>query len=177
MSDEINPGHEGMRAALRVVGPAIAGVGLVFLLIGMVSFFSAFGGGGFPRLFWCAFVGMPLLAIGMSITKFAFLGAAARYVAGETAPVGKDVTNYMVAGTKDSIRDVASAIGAGLSEVGRVDRGGSVICGKCGADNEASANFCQSCGSPLGAKKRCAKCGDLNDADARFCDKCGAPAE
>jgi ribosomal protein L40E len=177
MSNEINPGHGEVRAVLRVVGPAIAAMGLVFLIVGMVSFFSAFGGGGFPSRFWCAFVGLPLLFFGVSISKFAFLGAVTRYTAGEVAPVGKDVTNYMVAGTKDAIRDVASAIGEGLSSGGREEVGGTIICGKCGADNETSANFCQSCGSPLGTKKRCAKCGDLNNADARFCDKCGAPAE
>jgi ribosomal protein L40E len=176
MSDEINPGHEGLRAVLRLIGPVIAGVGLLFLVIGMVSFFSAFGGGGFPRLFWCVFVGMPLLAIGVSITKFAFIGAAARYVAGETAPVGKDVTNYMVAGTKDSIRDVATAVGEGFAAAGRPATERQLICRKCGAENEAGANFCHGCGSPFVEKKRCAKCGDLNEADARFCDKCGAPA-
>ena len=42
----------------------IAAVGLIFLIIGMASFFSAFGGGGPPRLFWCCFVGMPLLFVG-----------------------------------------------------------------------------------------------------------------
>jgi hypothetical protein len=177
MSDEINPGHEGMRAVLRVIGPAIAAVGLVFMLIGLVSFFSAFGGGEFPQYFWCIFVGMPLLAIGMTITKFAFLGAAARYLAGETAPVGKDVTNYMVAGTKDSIRDVATAVGEGFAAAGRGSAAARlIVCPKCGVENEATANFCDRCGAAVGAKKKCAKCGDLNDADARFCDKCGAPA-
>jgi membrane protease subunit (stomatin/prohibitin family) len=176
MSDEINPGHEGMRAAMRLIGPAIAGVGLLFLVIGLVSFFSAFGGGEFPRLFWCAFVGMPILFVGVTITKFAFLGAAARYVAGETAPVGKDVTNYMATGTRDSIRDVTTAVGEGFAAAEREGAVRSIPCGKCGSENERSANFCHSCGSPVGAKKRCAKCGDLNDADARFCDKCGAPA-
>jgi ribosomal protein L40E len=176
VSDEINPGHEGVRAALRLVGPVIAGMGLLFLVIGLVSFFSAFGGGGFPRYFWCAFVGMPLLAIGVGITKFAYLGAVARYMAGEAAPVGKDVTNYMVAGTKDSIRDVATAVGEGLAAAGRQTTDRQLICRKCGAENEAGANFCHSCGAPFVEKKRCAKCGDLNDEDARFCDKCGAPA-
>jgi ribosomal protein L40E len=116
------------------------------------------------------------LAVGIGITKFAFLGAAARYVAGETAPVGKDVTNYMVAGTRDSIRDVATAVGEGFAAAGRQVTERQLICRKCGVENEAGANFCHGCGSPFGEKKRCAKCGDLNEADARFCDKCGTPA-
>jgi ribosomal protein L40E len=174
MSDELNPRQSEVRSVLRVIGPVIAGVGLVFVLIGMVSFFSAFGGGGFPRLFWCAFVGMPILFVGITITKIAFVGSVARYMAGETAPIGKDVTNYMVAGTKDSIRDAATAVGEGFAAAGRREAQSGVLCRKCGASNEASANFCHACGAPFGEKKRCAKCGDLNDADARFCDKCGA---
>lgn len=176
MSNEINPRHADVRSVLRLFGPAVAGVGLLFLVVGMVSFFSAFGGGGPPRLFWCAFLGMPLLAIGVGITKFAYFGAVARYMAGEAAPVSKDVTNYMVAGTKDSIRDVATAVGEGFAAGERGSAVRSIPCGKCGSENERSANFCHSCGAPVGAKRRCAKCGDLNDADARFCDKCGAPA-
>ena len=178
MSNEINPRHDEMRSVLRLVGPAIAGVGLLLLVVGMVSFFSSFGGGGgFPRLFLCAIVGMPILFVGVVISKFAFLGTVMRYTAGEVAPVGKDVTNYMVAGTQDAIRDVATAVGEGLSAAGRDDVGRSAACRKCGSENESSANFCHSCGSPVGAKKRCAKCGDLNEADARFCDRCGAPTE
>jgi ribosomal protein L40E len=176
VTNEINPGHNELRSVLRIIGPAIAGIGLLFLAVGLVSFFSAFGGGGFPRYFWCAFVGMPLLAVGVGITKFAYLGAVARYVAGEAAPVGKDVTNYMVAGTKDSIRDAATAIGEGLSTAGQSANDRSVMCRQCGRENESSANFCHSCGSALAATKPCAKCGDMNPVDARFCDRCGAPA-
>jgi len=171
MSNSINPNQEEVRSLLRAVGPGIAVVGLIFTIIGFASFFSAFGGGGPPRLFWCAFVGLPLLGLGMSISKFAFIGAVTRYMAGEVAPVGKDVTNYMVAETKDSIRDVAQAIGEGFNTT---DCAQSTSCQKCGADNDATANFCSQCGAPLAKTKRCEKCGEPNDVDARFCDNCGA---
>jgi hypothetical protein len=64
MSKLQTPKHKGTRSFLRVAGLLVAAVGLVFLIIGMASFFSAFGGGGPPRLFWCCFVGMPLLFVG-----------------------------------------------------------------------------------------------------------------
>src|SRR5204863_8779261 len=117
------------------------------------------------RNFWCAFVGMPLLAVGMAICKCAYLGAGVRYVASEVAPIGKDVTNYMVEGTKGSIRDVATAIGEGFAAANSPH---AVRCQKCGAENETPANFCHECGAPLTKTKRCEKCGDLNDAGARF---------
>lgn len=174
MSNSLDPNqYSELRATLKSVGPAIAGIGLLLMIVGMVSFFSAFGGFGPPRYFWCAFVGMPLLFVGIAISKFAYLGAITRYLAGEVAPVGKDVTNYMVAETKDSIRDVATAVGEGFASAGTLGTAQRVRCHKCNADNDVSANFCDGCGAPLAKSKKCEKCGELNDPDARFCDNCG----
>jgi hypothetical protein len=170
MSELEDPQHDDVRSLLRVLGPAIAAVGLIFMVIGFGSFFASFGSFGPPRLFWCAFVGMPLLALGSTISKFAYMGAVARYVASEAAPVAKDATNYMVEGTKDSIRDVATAIGEGIAAAKSPH---ATRCQKCGTDNDESANYCRECGAPLTKTKRCEKCGQSIDADARFCDHCG----
>ncbi len=171
--DKLNdPRHDEIRSVLRVLGPAVAGVGLLFLIVGIGNFFLAFGGQEPPRLFWCAFIGAPLLAVGMAITKFAYVGAVARYLASEAAPVGKDVANYMVDGTRDSIRDVAAAVGQGFAAGhDRLATG----CTKCGAQNDHSAKFCNQCGSPFNEPLQCAKCGEDNDSDARYCSHCGAP--
>ncbi len=170
MSDLIGPQHDEVRSVLRVLGPAVAAIGLIFMVVGIASFFVAFGGAGPPRFFWCAFVGMPLMAVGVGISKFAYLGPMTRYIASEAAPVGKDVANYMVEGTKDSIRDVATAIGKGFAAA---KTSKTMPCQKCGTDNDDSARFCDECGSPLATTKLCAKCGQANDADALFCDNCG----
>ena len=101
------------------------------------------------------------------------MGAVSRYVANEVVPVGKDVVNYMADGTKDAVRDVAAAIGEGISS-SQNDREVQVVrCYKCQKNNEASANYCKSCGAPLSKSVTCSKCGELNDPDARFCDNCG----
>jgi ribosomal protein L40E len=79
----------------------------------------------------------------------------------------------MADGTKDAVRDVAAAISEGISSPHK-DRGVQVVrCHKCNEDNEASANYCMTCGASLGKSVVCAKCGELNDPDARFCDNCG----
>ena len=174
MRRPIDPRHEDVRAVLRLVGPAVALVGLLFTVVGIGSFFSSFGTFEPPRYFWCAFVGLPLLAIGVGISKFAFMGAIGRYVAGEVAPVGKDVVNYMAHGTRDAVREVAGAIGDGLRS-GPAGERSAVACPSCRADNEADASFCKSCGSALGKVKPCPNCGHDNDADARFCNTCGKP--
>lgn len=175
-------GHVLFRNLLRLVGPLIIGVGGVFVLIGMVSFFSCFASPHPepPKFFWCAFIGLPMVAFGTMITRLAFLGAGFRYMANEAAPVGKDVTNYMVEETKGSVagmaHDVAAAVSAGLRE-GTVLKAeaGSRSCPKCQTENEALANFCKSCGSPMGKTRPCAGCGGMNDLDAKFCSHCGQP--
>jgi hypothetical protein len=177
MSDRLDPEqYRELRATLKSVGPAIAAIGLLLTIAGMISFFSAFGGFGPPRYFWCAFLGLPLLAVGAAITQFAYVRTITRYMAGEVAPVGKDLTNYMVAGTKNSIRDVAAAIGEGLSASGAGGSSLRVRCHNCNEENDAETKFCDNCGASLAKSTKCEKCGELNDPDARFCDNCGAAA-
>lgn len=111
-----SPYHDSTRQMLRTVGPIVAGVGLIFTMIGLVSFFSSFGQFESPRFFWCAFIGLPLLGIGLTMTKFGYLGSIARYVAGETAPVAKDAVNYMGEGVQPGVKAVAKAVTEGILE-------------------------------------------------------------
>lgn len=176
MSEEekIDPQHGGVRQVLRVVGPLTAGAGLLFLIVGLGSFFSSFGTFEPPRYFWCCFVGLPLLALGIAMCKFAFLGAVLRYTAGEVAPVGKDTFNYMADGTAGGVKQLASAIGSGLSE-GMGGGGTTVVrCHKCNHPNDPDAKFCDQCGAALLKSQPCPTCRELNDPDAKFCDNCGA---
>jgi ribosomal protein L40E len=175
MRKPIDPRHAETRSTLRVVGPCVLGAGAIFTLIGFGSFFAAFGSFGPPRYFWCAFIGLPLVAVGGAITKFAYLGAVTRYMADEVAPVGKDVINYMADGTKGAVRDLASAVGEGLGLKASAEESAMVRCPKCDADNETSANFCKQCGSPLARSRICHACGHENAPDAQFCDRCGRP--
>ncbi len=108
--------HSNIRAVLRVGGPMSAGVGLLFTIVGIGSFFASFGTFEPPRFFWCAFVGMPLLFVGMVMCMFGYLGAFQRYVAGETAPVAKDVVNYMGENIQPGVKAVAKAVTEGVIE-------------------------------------------------------------
>jgi hypothetical protein len=94
----------------------ILGVGVVFMIIGMASFFLAFGGGGMPRLFWCCFVGMPLLFVGGVMCMFGFMGSVARYSAAEQVPVAIDAMSDLAEGTQESVKTVARAAAAGVKE-------------------------------------------------------------
>lgn len=173
MSQQMDPQQNPPRNVLRILGPVVVIAGLILAAIGIGSFFSAFGGSGPPRYFWCAFVGLPLIALGGILCKFAFLGAVTRYMANEVAPVGKDVVNYMAEGTRGAVRDVAAAMGEGLRAGTPVKEMRILRCHKCNTDNEANASFCKGCGASLVKAKPCRSCGELNDPDARFCNGCG----
>ena len=137
-----------MRGLLRKVGPLIFGVGLLCLIVAMVNFFMAFGGGGPPRLFWLGFVGMPLMFVGGVMSQFGFLGVVARYVAGESAPVATDTINYVADETKGAVETVAKSAAKGIAE--------GIAAGK----TDAEQSFCPHCGLPV-------------KVDFKFCPKCG----
>jgi len=142
--------------------------------VGTVNFFRAFGGTESPRLFWCAFAGLPLLFVGGVLSSYGYMGKVIRYMAQETAPVGTDTFNYVAEGTREGVKAVAGAIGQGLHE-GGLGTGPKMMvrCHKCNALMEAEAKFCSRCGQAAGEMKACPQCRELNDPDARFCDNCG----
>ncbi|HWB11093.1 MAG TPA: hypothetical protein VG826_17830 [Pirellulales bacterium] len=116
MSKLQTPQHEATRSFLRVGGLLVLAAGLLFTIIGMASFFSAFGGGGPPRLFWCCFVGLPLLFVGGAMCMFGFMGAVARYTAAERVPVATDAISDIAEDTQGAVKTVARAITEGMKE-------------------------------------------------------------
>ncbi|MCX5775277.1 MAG: zinc ribbon domain-containing protein [Firmicutes bacterium] len=159
-----------IRSVFKIAGPITLGVGVILLIIAMVDFFGVFNGnGGFPTLFFLGFIGIPLIGIGAAMTQFAYMGKIARYTAGQMAPVAKDVTNYMLDGTKDSISGIVSSV---ANEI-KAPSATPSKCPSCGETTNPGAVFCDHCGRPL--FKVCPECNTKNNPDARFCQKCGKP--
>jgi len=115
----------------------------------MADFFSAFGSFSPPTNFWMAFIGLPLLAVGVGMMRIGYLGPATRYVAGEVAPTIKDTLAYV-----------------GVGE-------GRLTCPRCGGTSAADASFCDDCGAHLSMV--CPACGHQNAPDAHFCAHCAKP--
>ena len=175
---KLDPGHNETRNVFRVLGPVVALVGLVLIIVGFGSALASMGSMrsvGPPRFFWCFFVGGPIFIVGMALCKFGYMGKVTRYVAGEMAPVAKDTFNYMADGTADGVRTVAQAIGQGLAGAGGAVGSAktAVRCHKCNNLADADARFCDDCGAALTKSKACSKCNEMNDPDAKFCDNCG----
>jgi len=166
------PQHSSQRSVLRRIGWVMVAVGVPVALVGGVDFFRSLGGhSGPPTLFWCLFVGLPLIAFGVRLLKLGYLGSIARYVASEAAPVAAETTDYLAANTSGAVRTVTRAVASGLRE-GMAGAQAARACGACGADNATDARFCNQCGARLAAPATCA-CGAANAAGARFCQRCG----
>jgi hypothetical protein len=94
-------------------------------------------------------VGIPLPFVGLAMCMFAFLGAFARYVSGEAAPVHKDTFNYLAQGTQGGVKTVATAVGQGLAAGMSKGRPAEVHCPSCHQANDTDAKFCKRCGTPI----------------------------
>lgn len=64
-----SPQHTNIRTLLRVGGPLIVGVGLFFIIVGFGSFWASFGSLEPRWFFWCVFIGMPVLLVGILMCK------------------------------------------------------------------------------------------------------------
>lgn len=154
---------------LRVVGFTSLAIGLGLAITAFVDFFVSISSDSMkqPQLFWMFFVGFPLIFIGISCLSLGFLHATSAFLASEQAPVAKDVTNYMLDGTREETAKTAEAISNSVHPSNK-----GFVCPRCHTQNEVGALFCDNCGESL--TKTCS-CGEVNDIDAHYCRKCGKP--
>lgn len=125
------------RNVLRILGVVLLVAGAYFLITGGMAFAddanSSNVDSGFGPILRLAAGGF-LAVFGLGALNAGFLGAQARYAAGETMPVVKDSATYL-------------SDGEGILGVGRT---AGPFCSKCGVRNDADAKFCDSCGATLG---------------------------
>lgn len=140
----IDPAHRRIRGVLGIFGPLALALGVTLIVIGFTSLFSSVGSMQPPRFFWCAFLGIPVLFLGIVLTVPVFLGGVTRYVSAEVAPVHKDTFNYMAEGTSPGVRTLAEAAGQGFAS--GVASAHTTTCPHCRGANRADARFCDQCG-------------------------------
>lgn len=76
--------HFKTKKRLKTAGWILLCVGIVLSLTGLISFFSSINSGDMPGLFWCCFIGFPLLAAGGGLLGFAYKREIGGYVANES---------------------------------------------------------------------------------------------
>jgi hypothetical protein len=144
------PGIRGQRAArtvFRVVGVVVLAAAVTFLVIGLQNFFSSSDSFDGPHKFWMVFVGILGLAIAGWCLQAGFMGAASRYVAGETTPVIKDSAAYLTDG--EGILGVGRTVDDASAPTTTNATATGPFCSKCGTRNDGDAAFCDSCGDAL----------------------------
>jgi hypothetical protein len=138
------PGIRGQRVArnvFRVVGVIALVAAVTFLVIGLKDFFASSDSFEGPHKFWMVFVGILGLAVAGWLLQAGFMGAASRYVAGETTPVIKDSAAYLT--------DGEGLLGIGRTVDDEHPKAIGPFCSKCGTQGDADASFCDRCGTAL----------------------------
>ena len=150
--------HEQLKKKLKIAGFVLVIVGAVLVLAAFIDFFITVGNPdkGMPKLFFLAFIGLPMLGIGAGLLTFGFRREIATYSKNESVPV---------------INEASSEIAPAIQNVVKAAKTESGVRCECGALNDADAKFCKACGKPLA--KTCDNCGENNSADSAYCNNCG----
>lgn len=149
--------HEKLKKKLKIAGFVLVIVGAVLALAAFIDFFITVDPDkGMPKLFFLAFIGLPMLGIGAGLLTFGFRREIATYSKNESVPV---------------INEASSEIAPAIQNVVKAAKTESGVRCECGALNDADAKFCKACGKPLA--KTCDNCGENNSADSAYCNNCG----
>jgi len=136
-------GQRSVRIAFRIVGLVLLVVALGLLAVGVQDLFSTGDSFEGPDTFWMVFVGILLLGPAGWCLQAGFVGAASRYVAGETTPTIKDSAAYLTDG------EGFLGVGRTVDDVPARQASTGPFCSRCGIRNDADASFCDSCGAAL----------------------------
>ena len=132
----------GTRTFFRVAGGVLLPLGIIVFVWGVVNVFGYDGYDSPPGRYLVAFLGgLPLIGVGLMCLNVGFLGAAARYGAGETMPVARDSAAYLTDGQG------VMGIGRTVDDPGPTASG--PFCRSCGVRNDPDATFCDGCGHRL----------------------------
>ncbi len=140
-------GQHGARTALRVTGVVLLVTALGLLAVGLADFFGSMNSFDGPHKFWMVMVGILMLGPAGWCLQAGFMGAAARYVAGETVPTVKASAAYLTDG--EGILGVGRTIDDGGRAQPAAPAAAGPYCSACGTRNDAEASFCDSCGAAL----------------------------
>lgn len=134
-----------VRTVFRVLGLVLAPLGVGLVVLGFyrfVTFDPSSWGSGPPDGFLMFALGGFLAVAGVGLLNAGFLGAAARYGAGETMPVVKDSATYL--------SDGQGILGVGrTADDEKAPAAGGPYCRACGVRNDLEAKFCDGCGNSL----------------------------
>ncbi len=167
--------YQQNKAKIKRISKILMCVGVPFIVAGIVLLIvSTVNMGNFDNsLFDLAFVGIPLLFIGMvclmfgiQLAVFAHKRDIASFVATSTVPVVKEVVEDVTPTAGKAIKTVVKSVRDGIV-------GEDNTCPKCGETVKKGAKFCGNCGESLVKTRHCSNCGSEIKGDDKFCPNCG----
>lgn len=142
--------QSGLRTVFRALGVVLAPLGVVLLAVGFYRFVTFDPSGwdaGPPDGFLMFALGGIVAVTGFGFLNAGFMGATARYTAGETMPVVKDSATYLSDG--EGILGVGRTVDGRTRDDRTVDDRTGPYCRSCGVRNDEDAKFCDGCGTAL----------------------------
>jgi len=122
-------------------------------------------------------------------TRMNILGSASEYTAFAAADSMKVMAENAHKGNAGNLGGIGLGLGTGAAMAGLYtqtiagsqqqaasapqQKAPQVACPSCGVMNNATAKFCNQCGTKLAQKPTCAHCGAELTAGAKFCPSCG----
>lgn len=170
MNEEEKKRHENTKKKLKVTGTILLVIGIVCEIAGMLDIFIVANiQGRMPFLFFLAFLGAPLIMVGIVMLIFACRREILSYTKNEVVPVVNDAAQELT----PAIKSVMTAVKDGLKVEESVTAAPhGTVCPACGAVNQPKNKFCDKCGVKL--FKICPSCGAKQEGDDAFCGECGA---
>ena len=106
--------HEKTKKILKIVGIIVLVVGLALTIAGFANFFKHMANqtGEMPKLFFLAFIGLPMMAIGGMLMIFGFRRELLTYVKNESVPVINEASEDL----SPAIKNVAQSARADAPE-------------------------------------------------------------
>ena len=176
MNEEEKKRHENIKKKLKIIGTILLVIGIVCEIAGMLDIFLvANSQGRMPSLFFLAFLGAPLIMVGIVMLIFACRREILSYTKNEVVPVVNDAAQELT----PAIKSVMNAVKDGLkTEDGAIEDTrttavpSGTVCPACGAVNQPKNKFCDKGGVKL--FKICPSCGAKQEGVDAFCGECGA---
>ncbi len=165
--EEENARHERTKRILKIVGTVVLVCGIILFVAFFIDFMLViYETRGFPRLFVCGIIGLPMIGIGAMLLQCGNRREISRYFKDESMPV-----------INEAVEDLTPAVKAVTEAVKEAGEDDNTVkfCPSCGKQNQPQNKFCDGCGTRL--YKVCPHCGKKQDADDSFCGNCGAKLE
>lgn len=98
--------HEKLKKKLKIAGFVLVIVGAVLTLAAFIDFFITVGNPdkGMPKLFFLAFIGLPMLGIGAGLLTFAFRREIATYSKNESVPVINEASSEIAPAIQNVVK-------------------------------------------------------------------------